>query len=78
MMMEAYRIMVRGRSLFIRNWKCCPRRSTSSAKQSRDHKSELSSKKKITDDHTSMDKHQVERRQKRVEKYLRKKLLPPH
>ena len=26
--------MVRGRSLVIRSWKCCPRRSTSSAKQS--------------------------------------------
>ena len=32
--MEAYRLMVRGRSLVIRSWNCCPMRSTSSAKQS--------------------------------------------
>ena len=32
--MEAYRLMVCGRSLVIRSWKYCPRRSTSSAKQS--------------------------------------------
>ena len=32
--MEAYRLMVCGRSLVIRSWKYCLRRSTSSAKQS--------------------------------------------
>ena len=39
---ETYRTVVCGRSLVMRNWKCCPRRSTSSAKQSRGHKSDLS------------------------------------
>ena len=37
-MTEVYKTMV---CLVMRNWKCCPRRSTSSAKQSRGYKYQL-------------------------------------
>ena len=37
-----------------------------------------SSRTKQTDDHIGMDKHQVGIRRKRVEKYLRRKLLLSH
>ena len=43
-LMEAYRLMVCGRSLVIKNWKCYSMRSTFSTKQSRGQRSNPSSR----------------------------------
>ena len=56
----------------------CPRRNTSSAKQSQGQKVWSDTRSNVSNDSTDEDKYQEGTRYKEAMKYIKGKLLPPH